>query len=419
MAIQYQYPRKNPPAGADLVLISDTEDTLTPNATKSVTVQSIVDLATVGAAGVSSLNTLTGALTLAGGVNITTISSGGNTITVNFEIEQNLDLGAYDLTSTSGVKNGLVNIVAGGTGGITLNPDTGYVVIDKNTWPNADGTAGQVLITDGGGTLSWSALNSSVGPGTQLTFPIFATTTTLGDSVLVQKADTTGINATYELGLLGNGTSHGLLKIYCEAGSAHYVGIKGPNHTGGVTYTLQLPNALPAVANQILESNASGTLSWIPTPSSGGTPGGSTTQVQFNDSGAFAGEAELTYNKTSNTLTTDNVAAKQFTSGESAITSSSGAATWNASQGTFGKITLTENTTLAITNLPVGTPAILKVTQAAGSSFNITAYTVSGGAVVWPGGTVPTITATVNSVDIISFLADSADIYASANQDFK
>lgn len=35
----------------------------------------------------------------------------------------------------------------------------------------------------------------------------------------------------------------------------------------------------------------------------GGTPGGSNTQVQFNDSSAFGGDAGLTYNKTTDTLT--------------------------------------------------------------------------------------------------------------------
>lgn len=37
--------------------------------------------------------------------------------------------------------------------------------------------------------------------------------------------------------------------------------------------------------------------------SSGGTPGGSDTQVQFNDASAFGGDAGLVYNKTSDTLT--------------------------------------------------------------------------------------------------------------------
>jgi hypothetical protein len=38
--------------------------------------------------------------------------------------------------------------------------------------------------------------------------------------------------------------------------------------------------------------------------SAGGAPGGSDTQIQFNDGGAFAGDVDLTYNKTTNLLTT-------------------------------------------------------------------------------------------------------------------
>jgi hypothetical protein len=38
------------------------------------------------------------------------------------------------------------------------------------------------------------------------------------------------------------------------------------------------------------------------TASSGGTPGGSNTQVQFNDGGAFGGDADLTWDKTNNIL---------------------------------------------------------------------------------------------------------------------
>ncbi len=39
----------------------------------------------------------------------------------------------------------------------------------------------------------------------------------------------------------------------------------------------------------------------------GGTPGGSDTQVQFNDASAFGGDAGFTYNKTSNTATLDSI----------------------------------------------------------------------------------------------------------------
>lgn len=41
-------------------------------------------------------------------------------------------------------------------------------------------------------------------------------------------------------------------------------------------------------------------------PSSGNPPGGSNTQVQFNDSSSFGGDAGLTYNKTTDTLTAVN-----------------------------------------------------------------------------------------------------------------
>ena len=45
-----------------------------------------------------------------------------------------------------------------------------------------------------------------------------------------------------------------------------------------------------------------GTLDEVSAGGGGGTPGGSNTQVQFNDSGAFGGDADLTWNKTTNVL---------------------------------------------------------------------------------------------------------------------
>ena len=45
-----------------------------------------------------------------------------------------------------------------------------------------------------------------------------------------------------------------------------------------------------------------GTLDEVGAGGGGGTPGGSTTQVQFNDAGAFGGDADLVWNKTTNVL---------------------------------------------------------------------------------------------------------------------
>jgi len=81
-----------------------------------------------------------------------------------------------------------------------------------------------------------------------------------------KKLETTsaGANITDTLSILGDSLNPGFLKLYAP-NSANYVGVKGPVNSG-TDYTLRLPNALPSVANQILESDASGTLSWIATP---------------------------------------------------------------------------------------------------------------------------------------------------------
>jgi hypothetical protein len=50
-------------------------------------------------------------------------------------------------------------------------------------------------------------------------------------------------------------------------------------------------------------TNSSGTKGYYDLPSSGGTPGGSDTYVQFNDGGSFGGDSGLTFNKTTDALT--------------------------------------------------------------------------------------------------------------------
>lgn len=57
----------------------------------------------------------------------------------------------------------------------------------------------------------------------------------------------------------------------------------------------------------VLQTDGTGNLSWTAQTGSGnGNPGGSNTQVQFNDSGVFAGSTGFVFNKTSNTLSVAN-----------------------------------------------------------------------------------------------------------------
>lgn len=63
------------------------------------------------------------------------------------------------------------------------------------------------------------------------------------------------------IGIIGDGSNAGTLKLYCQAGTAHHVAIEGPEHSGGSTYTIKLPNTAPS-AGQVLVSDANGNLSW-------------------------------------------------------------------------------------------------------------------------------------------------------------
>jgi hypothetical protein len=58
----------------------------------------------------------------------------------------------------------------------------------------------------------------------------------------------------------------------------------------------------------VLSTNGSGGLSWIAQSGGGsGSPGGSNTYVQYNDSGTFAGSSTFTFDSTTSTLTIANV----------------------------------------------------------------------------------------------------------------
>lgn len=86
-----------------------------------------------------------------------------------------------------------------------------------------------------------------------------------------------------------------------------------PNVTFDGTY-LNLGNSSRlkiegGVNGYFLQTDGAGNLSWAAGGGGGGngTPGGSNTQIQFNDAGTFGGDPGFTYNKSTNTLTVENV----------------------------------------------------------------------------------------------------------------
>lgn len=72
----------------------------------------------------------------------------------------------------------------------------------------------------------------------------------------------------------------------------------------GTTSTGAFQSGSLGLSGHVLTSNGAGVLPTFKAASGGGgTPGGSNTQVQFNDSGSFGGDAGMVYNKTTDALT--------------------------------------------------------------------------------------------------------------------
>jgi hypothetical protein len=90
--------------------------------------------------------------------------------------------------------------------------------------------------------------------------------------------------------------------IRLSGATSGYVGLAPAAAAGSTTYTL--PSA-DGTSGQFLSTSGSGTLSWSSAPAAT-TPGGSNTQVQYNNSSAFAGSANLTFDGT--TLTAAGLA---------------------------------------------------------------------------------------------------------------
>ena len=76
--------------------------------------------------------------------------------------------------------------------------------------------------------------------------------------------------------------------------------------TGANAYFSNISNVhIPGgSANYVIITDGTGNLSWAAQSGGGGngTPGGSNTQLQFNDANSFSGAANVTYDKTTNTL---------------------------------------------------------------------------------------------------------------------
>jgi hypothetical protein len=233
MAVIYSYPVKSTPELTDKMLISDGTD----NLTKQVTISGVKDTIDV-------VDSITATSPL-----VASASTGAITLSIP--------------AATSGVDGYLTS-----TNWSTFNgkqPELQSGVNIKTINSNSILGSGNLVISGG-------AANPA-GADTQVQFNSsgsFGASTNLSFS-------TDRLTLTDTLEIKGDGVNPGTLKLYCEnVGTPHAVSILGPVHAGATPYSIRLPKEIATQTayssnGRILESDASGALQWIATPTGGGS----------------------------------------------------------------------------------------------------------------------------------------------------
>ena len=126
------------------------------------------------------------------------------------------------------------------------------------TWPTADGTAGQAMVTNASGVLSFADAGPSLTGSTNTWIP-----TITGANALTGTANFTYDGNTLDVKNSGTASS---INLYCETGNAHYIKLKSGPHASATSYTLTLPNAPPSTNGQHLAATTAGVASWADPP---------------------------------------------------------------------------------------------------------------------------------------------------------
>jgi len=291
------------------------------------------------------------------------------------------------------------------------------------TWtlPSADGTANYLLKTDGSGNLSWVA--DSTTDSTKL--PLAGGTLT-GDVLIDNQKE------------LRFGEQ--------DASGSEYVGFEAPNSIAS-SVIWKLPNA-EGSNGQAIVTNGSGDLSFATVSAN---PAGSTTQVQYNSGGSFAGLATLTTSGTDITfvgsaanVVWDTSADSMRFADDAKITLGAGNDITIDHDGTDSKFTNTTGkirytggisqnaTAMGALDLDLSTSNYFTKTINANSTFTFSNPAASGqssvfvlslthtsgtitwpGAVKWPDNTTPTLTTNRNHVFVFE-TTDAGTTYRGA-----
>ena len=304
--------------------------------------------------------------TTAAATGVTSVAASGGTTGLTFTGSPITSTGTLTLDGTLAIANG-------GTGQTTL---AGF---QAAALPTQTGNSGRYLTTNGT-VASWATVTSG-------------TVTSVGVS-----GGTTGLTTTG-----GPVTGSGTITLAGTLAIAN-------GGTGQTTAANAINALLPTQTSQTgryLTTNGT-VASWADVPT--GTPGGATTQVQFNSSGSFAGDAGLTYTVGSSTLAATNINSSGTSTLGSVDTNSRttgnvtdvAGSTINTSVGNYFRKTATGALTWTFTNPPAaGRAHIFALTLTNGGLGTQTWPST----VRWPNGAAPVLSSA--ATDLLLFETDN------------
>jgi hypothetical protein len=238
-------------------------------------------------------------LSLSSTSNIATIASTATTaLAIEAGSGKQLHLGNTSVDTI--VFSNSFTIWPGGSGGAqifqTTNTGNGYFYDNKKLWFGSGATRSNI-VWNGTNTLWTSTAGNLLFDNTNVTGQTIFTlgTNTSATNFVVENDTGTDIfTVSGDLSTTVAGT--GLRLVDTGAGTNAITVRAGDGVTGVTAYTMTLPPAV-GTNGQVLQTNASGVLSWATAAVS--APGGANTQVQFNNSNAFGGSPNFVWDGTS------------------------------------------------------------------------------------------------------------------------
>ena len=262
----------------------------------------------------------------------------------------------------------LVNSAAGGTGTVTsvsivtANGISGSVATATTT-PAITLTLGAITPT----SVNGPTISATTGTLTITSAKTFSVTNTL----TLSGTDGSTLN-------IGTGGTLGSNAYTSTA----YAPLASPTFTG--TVTIPTPFTIGAVSMTTTATR----LNYL--TSAGGTTGTTSSNIVFSASPTFTGKASFAATSGTHTNDTDGTTV-----------------TFDMNVSNYHRVTLGGNRTLAVSNTTAGQAFTILLKQDTTGSRTVTWF--SG--ILWPGGTVPTLTTTANKTDVFTFYFDGTNYF--------